>query len=149
MRGPACVGLAMAVLALTPAAALAVPRYASPSGGGDCSTPAQACGVTMAVNGADTGDEVTLAPGTYGSPLRITTVLDVTKANVRIQGTAGQPPPRVLLDISDSRSVVLEMPGDRLSRVELDNASGDGMFLGPGASADRVAVSINANGSTC
>src|SRR3954447_2157896 len=149
MRGSAAIGALAALALVAPASALAMPRYASPSGGGDCSTPALACNVVTAVNAADTGDEVILAPGIYGSPTRITTALFVNKANVRIHGTAGQPRPRLLFSVSDARAVELDGPGDRMSRVELDNLSGDGIFMVPGASADGIVSSISASGSAC
>jgi hypothetical protein len=50
---------------LAPSAASAAQRYASPTGSGAVCDAVNPCGLTNAVSGATTGDEVIVAPGDY------------------------------------------------------------------------------------
>ena len=71
---------AAVVLQTAPAAALAAQRFASPTGttADSCATPADACRIDKAINGALAGDEVVLAPGTYTAPVQLTNTEAIT-----------------------------------------------------------------------
>jgi hypothetical protein len=61
------IGLAALALGASSASAAGTTRHAAPAaqGAGDCSSPADACDLVQAVNGAGTGDAVVMAPGDY------------------------------------------------------------------------------------
>ncbi len=80
--------------ALTPAAASAADRFASPTGTGFACTQVAPCDIVTAVNSASNGDDITIEPGTYGSPTLINTNLtDSGTYQLTIHGEAGQPRP--------------------------------------------------------
>jgi hypothetical protein len=66
MRVATATGMVVtALVVLAPSAASAAQRYASPTGSGAVCDAANPCGLTNAVSGATTGDEVIVAPGDY------------------------------------------------------------------------------------
>jgi len=70
------------------------PRYASPAGSGTACTQANPCGIVEAINNAPSADEVTIEPGTYGSPgSPITT--ELTASDVHVHGQSGAANPVV------------------------------------------------------
>jgi hypothetical protein len=81
---------ALAALSLVLSApAWAAPRYASPSGGGDCLTTP--CSLATAITGANPGDEVIVGPGTYAVETKITAPVALS-----IHGAVGQARPRIV-----------------------------------------------------
>lgn len=81
---------AVVVLHQAPATALAAQRFASPTGttADSCATPAEACRIDKAINGATAGDEVVLAPGSYTAPVQLTNTEAIT---VRGASSANRP----------------------------------------------------------
>ena len=86
------VGALVAQAGLAPPAHAAITRYAVPGGSSanSCTSPATACSIDKAINQAATGDDVSLAPGTYNVG---STALSNSQTNVHVHGVAGQPRP--------------------------------------------------------
>ena len=127
-----CLGLALvAAGVVTSSASAATQRYAAPSGSGTACTAAGPCSLKQAVEAADDGDEVIVAPGDY--PLTGLHAMDVT-----IHGIAGQPRPRLLFD--NAPTPALQIRYTTLSDVEVDQApSAQGILLGvTDSTLDRV-----------
>jgi hypothetical protein len=127
---PALVGL---LCLLVPSAASAAVRYAAPAGSGTACTQASPCGIQVAVEApavAD-GDEVILAPGTYGvgnDPV-------VASKAIYLHGAAGSRP---LINSNSGFALVLGAFG-RLVDVEVrTTAPGVGLVVGRGALTQRV-----------
>lgn len=103
----ACLLLAGAAVVLppVPATALGAQRFASPTGttAHSCATPAEACRIDKAINGATAGDEVVLAPGSYTAPVQLTSTEAIT-----IRGAS------------------------RSTRPVINAATGNGLFLSSG-----------------
>jgi hypothetical protein len=90
----------MAALALTlPATAAAATRYAAPTPAGvsDCSSPANACWLRSAVDGAAQGDRVVVLPGTYWLSSTLTPISDVS--------VSGQPGSRPVIRMTGPGSL--------------------------------------------
>lgn len=116
------VALIAASLTVAPAAeALEATRYASPTGTAaqDCSSPAQACNIEKAVNSAEYGDEVILAPGTY-----------TTATNL-------EPP---------NNSVV--RGADPANRPVINTSAAYGLWVGAGDGGEARDLEINHTGTT-
>ena len=84
------------LLLAAPAASAATERFASPSGTGTACTLAAPCEIVTAVNNAMNGDDITIEPGTYGSPTPLATTLDDGGNTLTIHGQAGQPRPMII-----------------------------------------------------
>ncbi len=111
--------IAAALLVVSPAAAMAVMRFADPNGvtmGSDCTSPDPAavtnpaCSLERAVETVATGlDEVVVASGNYS-------LTDQLEVNVTVRGAAGQPPP-VIASTANNGIVV----GGTLSDVRIEH----------------------------
>ncbi|HYU60126.1 MAG TPA: choice-of-anchor Q domain-containing protein [Solirubrobacterales bacterium] len=126
----------LALLAVAPPA-LAVQRFASPTGlaSGLCTTPATACNLQRAVEDVTAdGDEVIVGPGTYveSDPVAVSNIIDV-------HGAAGQPRPVIVT--SASSGVFASNLFARVADLEIQHsaASGLGLFVGGGV-AERIVV---------
>ena len=90
------VGLGGTILLIAVPSARASARFASPTGTGSACTQAAPCDIVTAVNNASSKDDVTIEPGTYGSPTPLTTTLDDGGNTLTIHGEAGQPRPVII-----------------------------------------------------
>ncbi len=118
--------------------ARAATRYASPSGTGDCSSPAAPCDIATAIGGAAVGDQVLVGPGTYTVAAPITT----SAANLDIEGT-GQIPGSFTPEVIDTTSTIqITGPGTTLRDLDIeDTGSGSGAALSfAGAVSERMIV---------
>jgi hypothetical protein len=120
--GARLAGLACLLALIAAPAAGAAPRFASPSGTGTACTQAQPCDIVTAVNGAVGGDDVTIGPGTYGSPTPLATPLEDEGESLAIHGQAGQPRP--VIHTSAEYGIEIEGPASSVSDLEIQNASG-------------------------
>jgi len=89
-------GLGGLVLLIAAPSAWATARYASPSGTGTACTLAAPCDILEAVKGAASKDDITIEPGTYGSPTPLAMTLDDEGKTLAIHGQAGQPRPVII-----------------------------------------------------
>jgi Big-like domain-containing protein len=137
------VAAAVAVLAM-PASASAAARFASPTGNGTACTEAAPCDVVTAVNNAQSGDDVTIEPGSY----TVTTTLADNGLTLRIHGQAGAARP--VITNSTTNGIQLEGPGSSVSDVEFDIASGggDGIDARGQQTIDRVIVKLTNSADT-
>jgi hypothetical protein len=138
------VGGALAAAASAPSdASAATQRYASPAGGGDCSSSAKPCSITQAIGGAGDGDEVIVFPGNY----TLTATVDVLKP-VTIHGVAGQKRPSLVFKGANQSGMRLSQ-GALLRHLELvqEEASYPTLVLNK-AKADQVVLRKTA-GSQC
>jgi hypothetical protein len=85
---------ACALIGAGPAAA-ATQRYADPSGSGSACTEVAPCKYEVAVNGAATGDEVIVRPGSHGTPGSPITTNVVSTVDINVHGVEGQPRPTI------------------------------------------------------
>jgi flagellar hook assembly protein FlgD len=129
----------VAALALSmPASAMAAARYASPTGSGTACTAAAPCDLVTAINNAQSGDDVTIEPGSYN----VTTTLDDNGFTLTIHGQAGAARP--VITNSMTNGIDLMGPGSRVSDLELDITSTSGAGIGTSGqqTIDRVIVKI-------
>ncbi|HEY0557859.1 MAG TPA: hypothetical protein VGG20_26650, partial [Thermoanaerobaculia bacterium] len=88
--------LALALLAASPAAAAAAPRYAAPGAMGTTCTVNDKCPIGTAVSGAPAGAEVIVTNGDYGSAATpLSTSITATVAGLDVHGEDGKPRPRI------------------------------------------------------
>ena len=154
MRGNrrSCVlGLAVVLgFTVAPAAAAAATRYATPNpvGGADCSSPAEACSIITAVNGAATGDTIIVGSGTYGSssspvagPLN-----GAGTAGLKIEGASGGPG-RPVLNVAAGfpsnptllpTGVLVSGAGAELTDVDVEASVGDAVEITGGDASTLV-----------
>jgi Bacterial Ig domain len=130
---------ALAMLLVTAGSASAAARFASPTGTPSASClQASPCDIVTAVKSAATGDDITIEPGTYGSPTPLTTILSDANKALNIHGQAGQPRPV----INTIASQGIRLGGhSTLSDVEIDDSApaAYGFFATTtGASVDHV-----------
>ena len=111
--------VAVGAAASSVSAASAAQRYASPAGAGTACSSASPCGITEAIPGAATGDEVIVSPGDY--PLTATLT---DSSQITIHGVAGEPRPRLLFSGPGQNGLRL-YAGSTLRYVEVDQAAGD------------------------
>ncbi len=138
---------ALALLILVPSAA-ATARFASPSGSGTACTQALPCGIVTAVNEAVENDDVTIGPGTYGSPVPLTSELEDGGKRLSIHGQAGQPRPVIITQAE--YGVELLAPGSSLSDVDIEDAAGHfGLYVNElgAATVDHVISHVSAAGA--
>lgn len=104
----------------SPARAAAV-RYAAPGGTGATCSAAAPCSIETAVNGASSGDEVVIAPGTYTTA----TSLSRNVSNLKIHGAAGQPRP--VINSSAGRAIDIGQSGrgTRISDLTIVHTGGE------------------------
>ena len=117
---PSTVPLVLVWLLALSSVADAVTRYAAPTpvGAGDCSSPANACSLGVAVGEGSQNDSAELASGTYdrASALWVTDVTD-------IHGTPGEPRPVVRDTSGGDAAIIVGTNGDHtliLRHVEID-----------------------------
>ena len=101
--------LSAAVLVLTAPSALAAVRYAAPTGAGASPCNPTPCSLAVAVNGANDGDQVVVAPGAYA----VKTGIKVTKA-IDVGGQPGAAAPSV-----EDTGLAVENPGAVLHDLRL------------------------------
>lgn len=147
MRG--CVGrvtgLAGLILVITVPSASAAARFASPTGSGTACTQAQPCEIVIAVNDAMSNDEITIEPGTYGSPAPLTTTLDDGGNTLTIHGEAGQPRPVIITQAG--YGIELQGANSSVSHLDLENTAGQyGIYVGGlyNATIDHVVSHVSA-----
>jgi hypothetical protein len=127
-----------AISLLAASGAQAATKYASTSGAGDCSSPAQSCSLTSAIAAAGVGDDVLVAPGTYP---RGSTTLGIYTPGVHVHGPAGGPKP--VITSSANPGVQLNNGGVEISdlRIEHSVASTEtALYLANDAKASRLEV---------
>ncbi len=108
----------MAQAAPASPARAAGPRYASPTGTSaqNCLTPATACDLVTAISGADQGDEVFVAPGTYAT----STTLASNQRGIKVHGYAGQPRP--VISSTAPSAVNLTGSGTEVADLTIDHS---------------------------
>ncbi|HKP91044.1 MAG TPA: hypothetical protein VJT75_13840 [Thermoleophilaceae bacterium] len=143
---PVAALLSLAVAA--PAHAATLRAAPQPRGNGQCSPAPNACTIQQAFANAGTGDEIVLAPGTYGSPAPYTSGLSMTMANVRIHGTHGFPRPKIEFNDLADTPVSITGAGDRLEYVDIHNRASMGLRLAGGSTASQVFVRADGSAST-
>jgi hypothetical protein len=123
-----CVGRAawLSALALLIAApcASAAERFASPSGKGTACTQPAPCDVITAVNSATSGDDITIEPGTYGSPTPLALTLDDEGKTLSIHGHDGEPRPVII----SQAGYGIELLGMNSSTRNLDIEDATGQY---------------------
>jgi hypothetical protein len=136
-------GLVLAVLA--PAAAQAhTTRYAAPTAtatSGDCSA-AMPCRIGYAVNGASTGDEVVVAPGSYAVQVAL------APTGIDVHGVAGQAPP-LLTGPNSLTGPFVDLAGGTLRHLTLRGTTPaqDTLVVNGGLGEDLEIVSISGDGA--
>jgi hypothetical protein len=141
MRNLLVAFLVLAFSAVVVSSAEATQYYASPSGSGDCSTPAQACQITTATTSASISDEVIVAPGTYvlGSSINI--------GGSDVHGTAGQAKP--LIQSSASPGFQLVGTDSKLSDIRIEHTAAStaaAIFAGGNSVVSRVVATSQGTG---
>jgi hypothetical protein len=129
-----CCALSVAIAGTAQAAN----RFAAPGGSGLACTVDAPCTITNAINAAGTGDDVTLAPGTYGSiATPLTTTLGASAADVYIHAAPGHP---AVIYSATSYALEATVAGDRVSDVVVHQRADNGtaLYLASTARADRV-----------
>jgi hypothetical protein len=116
-----CAAIVLALL--IPATASASERIASPNGSGASCTQSAPCGIVTAINNAANGDDVTIEPGTYGSPTPISSSLATNGKTLTIHGDTDQPMPVIYTDAS-AFGIGLTA-GSSLSYVDIEDSSND------------------------
>ena len=104
--------------------ASAAARFASPSGSGTGCTQGAPCDIVTAVNSAVSGDDITIEPGTYGSPTPLTTTLDDEGKTLAIHGQAGQSRPVIVTQAGYG----IELLGNNSSVSDLDVEDAVGQY---------------------
>ena len=141
-RSPALIAIALA-LALTPAAGAAT-RYAEPGGKGPAAKcpKSKPCDVQVAVEGAEAGDQVSLAPGTYATAADEILVDEA----ITVRGADKGPLPRILAE-GGGFAVRVTSPGAELRDFQIEQLGGaTAMALFEGE-ADRMTVSSSGVGA--
>jgi hypothetical protein len=134
---------------MTPAGALAAQRFADPAAPGPSPGCPQVapCNIVTAINGANNGDEVIVAPGQYGSDANpIEQTLDPPFGGVMIHGVLGQPRPLV---ISSADQAFYLNSGETLRWLEVRDAAAGAQALvldGGFASGEQVIAQASGPG---
>jgi hypothetical protein len=128
-------------VALAVPAAQAAERHAGPAGSGSVCSVAAPCSIQTAFSGAASGDQITLAPGDYGSPsARLTDQLADNWKSLAVRGEPGAARPRIWSAASGG-GLVLQSPDSSLSNVDIDYSRADGPALwGNLGSIDHVRI---------
>ena len=123
-RGVAQVAVLSGLMLLIAApSAFAAARFASPSGSGTECTQAAPCDILTAVKNAANNDDITIEPGTYGSPTPLAMTLDDEGKTLAIHGQAGQPRP-VIISHAGFGIELLGM-NSSVSNLDLEDSSGE------------------------
>jgi len=139
------VGFGGLILLIAVPSARASERFASPTGTGSACTQAVPCDIVTAVNNASNNDDVTIEPGTYGSPTPLTTTLDDGGNTLTIHGEADQPRPVIITQAGFG--IELLGANSSLSDLDLENSVGEyGIYVGGvySATIDRVISHVSA-----
>ena len=139
------VGLAGLILLIAASSASAAARFASPTGSGTACTQALPCEIVTAVNDAMNNDDVTIEPGTYGSPTPLTTTLDDGGNTLTIHGEAGQPRPVIITQAG--YGIELLGANSSVSDLNLENTAGEyGIYVSGlySANIDHVISHVSA-----
>ena len=131
LAGVAGASIVMVVLGAAPA--LGATRYAAPAEAGakNCSSPANACSLSVAMEGAHEGDEVIIEPGGYGSVFEpLIAPVRVIAKDVTAHGTDTSPGTPSALIFSDADfGVIINGPGSTIRDIQVVD-----VFKGGGAS---------------
>jgi hypothetical protein len=132
------------VLMLLPAAASAHTRYASSTASttsGDCPA-AMPCKIGYAINGANPGDEVVVAPGGYAVQVAL------APTGIDVHGVAGQAPP-LLIGPNNLTGAFVELDGGTLRHLTLRGTTPaqDTLVMDGGLAEDLEIVSIAGDGA--
>jgi hypothetical protein len=139
------VGLAGLMLLIAVPSASAAARFASPSGAGAACTQAVPCDILTAVNSASNNDDITIEPGTYGSPTPLTMTLDDGANTLAIHGQAGQPRPVIITQAG--YGIELLGANSSVSDLDIEDSVGQyGIYVGApnSASIDHVISHVSA-----
>jgi hypothetical protein len=121
--------------AVASASAGAAQRFASPAGGGNCSSPAAACDLKTAIEGAQDGDEVIVA----GNAAYDLSQPIASNAAISVHGAAGQSPP----DVRSSAPLAFdfESPTATIAGLSLTASAANATALSfAGSLAERLRV---------
>ena len=138
------IGLAAAFLALLLVApgAGAAPRFATPAGSGTQCSQAQPCDVVTAVNQAADGDDISIAPGTYGP---LSEALDDDEKSLTIHGQIGARP-----KIVSTATYAFELSGPKSSLTDVTIESSESIFgfwVTANIPVERVYSHVSADGA--
>jgi hypothetical protein len=139
-----CLGAAaVAALVAAPSASAAM-RYAAPAGSGSACTADAPCAVADAVAKAASGDDVVLASGTYP----VTATIKATVA-LTVEGTPGQPRPRLLGDPSLAGDTLALAAGGTARRLDIAGTgkTGAALDMRGGTGEDLILYSSSQNGA--
>jgi hypothetical protein len=137
---------ALALLIAAPCAS-AAERFASPAGTGTACTQPAPCDVITAVNSATSGDDITIEPGTYGSPTPLALTLDDEGKTLSIHGRDGEPRPVII----SQAGYGIELLGMSSARnLDIEDATGQyGIYVSGAYSSaiDHVISHVSAAGA--
>jgi hypothetical protein len=127
------------------AAASAASRYASPGGSGTTCDQVNPCDIETAINGANQGDDVTLASGTY-APTVALGYSGGPKTDITIHGSPGARP--VVNFAGNSSAAFYIEPGSMLRDVDVNStgSAATAVLAYGGGAIERV--SAHASGSS-
>jgi hypothetical protein len=110
-----------ALLSVSTTIALAADRYASPYGTNEAPCTLQLpCDIVTAIDDAPANSNITLNPGSYGSPTPIATGLTDKGHELNIHGISGESPP--VIDTTAAHGISLS-GGSTLSEVDVEDTS--------------------------
>lgn len=132
----------------------AVTRHVAPAGVGSTCSQAVPCNIYFALAASVAGDTVVLAgdEGTYGGPDTPLTETLKVKNGVVMEGAAGEPRARIFSSVAAATGAIELGNGgtnQRLSRVEVENASTFGTGLLAAGSVDHVIADAPNGGAGC
>jgi Protein of unknown function (DUF1565) len=110
--------------------AAAADRYASPVGAGNCSDIGQPCSVTDALNGAQTGDSVHLAPGNYSTSNSLN-----VKDGVQLLGPTGPDGASIDSSVGGGNCTVYTTDHNTVSDLSLNLTASGARGFCPGTSS--------------
>jgi hypothetical protein len=151
VRVAAATVVAMCFGAGAAGSALAASRVASPNGtpNSTCSSAAP-CDLVTALTGAQSGDDISLSAGDYGSPGAIQGSIQTNAANLTVHGPSSGPRPRIFLAATPSVSdgpagLVFAGTSTTLPDLEVHNVStgvgAQAIFVADGSTIDHVVAS--------
>ena len=140
------IGLAGLVFLIAAPSASAAARFASPTGSGTACSQAVPCEIVPAINEAKNNDDITIEPGTYGSPTKpLTLTLDDGGNTLAIHGQAGQPRPIIITQAG--YGIELLGKNSSVSDLDIEDATGQyGIYVSGvyNASIDHVISHVSA-----
>jgi hypothetical protein len=152
VRVAAATVVAMCFGAGAAGSALAASRVASPNGtpNSTCSSAAP-CDLVTALTGAQSGDDISLSAGDYGSPATpIQGSIETSAANLTVHGPSSGPRPRIFLAAipsvaNGSAGLVFDGTSTTLRDIEVHNVSSgvgaQAIFVAGGSTIDHVVAS--------